>query len=49
MATSLFQYIIDCWGVHINTGAILSCNVIAHMDSVILIVYKQVEEKIKLD
>ena len=50
MATSLFQCVIDCWGVCLNTGAILSCNVVAHMDSVVvLIVYKQVEGKIMFD
>jgi len=52
MATLLFRYVNDCWGVQLDAGTILSCNMVAHMDSVVLIallkkVNKQVEGKIK--
>ena len=52
MATLLFQCIIDCWGTHSDSGAILSCNVVgthgfSSHNNVTKKVNKQAQGKIK--
>jgi len=45
----IFQYVIDCWSMCLDASAILSCNVVAYMNSVVLTlkINKLVEGNIK--